>query len=548
MKAAYLTHSLLKIFDDVERKDPDFEKIVDGLKISFARSVPQKDRILLDSGSLNFENLKAVLGDLVKDDKIKKFVKACRVEMGLEKKEEDMGYTKRQSEKQWDDEEEGGKNLIKFTDDFWIMLDKIKNDPMVWDLYSLDSNPDIKNPMKIQKVDISDKEWYFDIVSKGKSGRMKVTQFCRSFFPKADPDDIYDFAVKYNRLISGVSGQPKTGKIIQPRRFEFEPTNVRETFISLVTETYPHGHEDEVVKYLPEGLEKDEFGNYYAIIGDSDTVFTCHLDTVDRTKSKVGLVAYKKDNQDFIKTDGRTILGADDKSGVAILMYMMAKGIEGVYWFFNGEERGGIGSGKVAENMEKYPFMEGKKKMISFDRRNYYSVITEQMGITCCSNEFGESLCSELNKNGLKLNLDPTGVFTDSANFIELIPECTNVSVGYFNEHTSDEVQNITYLENLAKACSEVDWSKLTVKRKIGFDEEVARKYAGLIRQYKKLYLYNSDSIKGIDGRLVFDIEVTDSDLDHFYKDMLALQKLFTAHKLDPDFTFDEDHIKIELE
>ena len=46
------------------------------------------------------------------------------------------------------------------------------------------------------------------------------------------------------------------------------------------------------------------------------------------------------------------------------------------------------------------------KKMISFDRKNYYSVITAQGGVPCCSNEFAESLCKELNKSGLKLNLD----------------------------------------------------------------------------------------------------------------------------------------------
>jgi hypothetical protein len=130
---------------------------------------------------------------------------------------------------------------------------------------------------------------------------------------------------------------------------------------------------------------------------------------------------------------------------------------------------------KVMENIEKYPFMSDIKKMISFDRRNYYSVITSQMGVVCCSNEFGESLCNELNKGGLKLNLDPTGVYTDSANFIELIPECTNVSVGYFNEHTHDEIQNITYLERLVKLVFSANWDKLVVKRKIGFDEEILR-------------------------------------------------------------------------
>jgi len=547
LKAAYLTTSILNVFDKVEARDPDFIGIITGLQNSFSKSVPQKDRILLDAGSLNLENLKELLGDKFSDERLRKFVKACRKEMGLEKEEDDMGYHKRQAEKQMDDD--NGKKLIKFTDDFWIMLDKIKpGGEAVWNLYSLDSNPDIKNPMGIEKVDVSDREWYFDIFSKGKPGQIKITQFMRHFFPKLDTDDIYQFCVKYNKLISGVTSKPSKGVQITPRKFRLDPTNVRETFISLVTETYPMGHEEEVVQYLPENLERDQYGNYYAVIGDSDTVFTCHLDTASRTKSKVRLLTYQKDGQDFIKTNENSILGADDKAGVAVLMYMMAKGVPGVYWFFMGEERGGIGSGKVAGDFESYPFMQGKKKMISFDRRNYYSVITEQMGVTCCSNEFAESLCKELNKGGLKLNLDPTGVFTDSANFIDLIPECTNVSVGYFNEHTHNEIQNISYLEKLAEACVNVNWDKLVINRKIGFDEEVARKYNRLIKDFKKTFLYNNESIKGNDGRLLLELEISDSDLDHLYKDLVTLQKLFTQHKIDPDINFDEDTIKIELE
>jgi hypothetical protein len=192
--------------------------------------------------------------------------------------------------------------------------------------------------------------------------------------------------------------------------------------------------------------------------------------------------------------------------------------------------------------------MKGIKKMVSFDRRNYYSVITSQMGVSCCSNEFAESLCKELNKSGLKLNLDPTGVFTDSANFTELIPECTNVSVGYFNEHTHDELQNITYLEKLAKACVSANWDKLVVKRKVGFDTEILKKYNGMIKQLKRVIFYNNDSVKGENGKLVIDLEISDPDVNHFYSDLTRLQQLFSTFKIDPDIKFYDDHIKIELD
>ena len=82
---------------------------------------------------------------------------------------------------------------------------------------------------------------------------------------------------------------------------------------------------------------------------------------------------------------------------------------------------------------------------------------------SCCSNQFADALSAQFDKGGLSLKRDKTGIFTDSANFINLIKECTNISVGYFNEHTNKEYQNITYLEKLCKACLEIDWENLPV-------------------------------------------------------------------------------------
>ena len=551
MRAVYLTKEVLDIFDEMGYSQ-FFRKIIDGLHTSMSRSdVPSSQRITLGKESLTVDVLKEVLGDLVNEDDLEAFAfifneKANKQKSKINKDSKEMGFYKNQQIDQ-----QQGPTLIKFTDDFWQMLDKIRpGNDIIWDLYSLDSNPEIKNVMNITEVDISDKEWYFDIKTGSKPGQIKVAQFIKYFFKeKFTQDQIYKFIQSYNKIIGKIGGKSEhVGDVITPREFKYEPKNVRDTFISLVTETYPMGHEEEVVPFITPGLTRDQYGNYYTIIGDSDTAFTCHLDTASRTKDNVVLVGYKKDGQDFIMTDGTSILGADDKSGVAVIMYMIANNVPGVYWFFYGEERGGIGSGKVAMDYESYPFMKKVKKMISFDRRNYYSVITSQMGLECCSNDFAQSLCGELNKSGLKLNLDPTGVFTDSANFIDVIPECTNVSVGYFNEHTHDELQNITYLERLAKACVAADWSKLTVKRKIGIDDSLRGKYGKLIADFKKMIFYNVDSIKGADGKVVIDLEINDSDINHLYRDLAQMQELFSSHRLDPDIKFYDEHIKIELE
>lgn len=246
--------------------------------------------------------------------------------------------------------------------------------------------------------------------------------------------------------------------------------NIRETFLGLTDRTYPHGHECDLFKLLPQDLEIDEFGNLYKEIGDKpSTMFACHLDTAT---SALTVVNHEFDG-DIIKTDGKSILGADDKAGVTILMYMMENKIPGLYYFFLGEEVGCIGSKKVAELHKATP-IEYIKKVISFDRRGTTSIITHQCSSRCCSDNFGTALAESLNKAGLEVynndtvlsyKNDPTGLYTDSAQFIRIYPECTNISVGYQNEHTFNEQQNISHLEKLAEAALLVDWEALPIER-----------------------------------------------------------------------------------
>ena len=329
--------------------------------------------------------------------------------------------------------------------------------------------------------------------------------------------------------------------------FKFDPMNVRNTFLSLVQETYPHGHEEDIVHLLYPGLSKDKHGNYYKVIGDSNTVFTSHLDTASREKSPVKVHTFNRGGDEFFCTDGKTILGADDKSGVTVMFYMMAHNVPGVYWFFIGEERGGIGSGNVLESLDDYPFMVGKNKVISFDRRNYHSVITEQMGTKCCSDEFAQSLCNALNANGMKMTIDPTGVFTDSANFINEIAECTNISVGYFDEHKTTEIQNITFLESLAKACVKIDWDNLTIARNVDLNTEVMRKYGRLMTALKKKKFINKVSYKSSqEGYLEIFIDLN-SYVSSALSELSFFKDYFKNYDINPLVTFEEELIKITL-
>jgi hypothetical protein len=238
---------------------------------------------------------------------------------------------------------------------------------------------------------------------------------------------------------------------------------VFETFLRLTSKTVPYGHEDVLVNSMrelfPKGMQKDEWGNYFYKIGESRSIFAAHLDTVSKDYQNVTHVF----EENLIKTDGKTTLGADDKAGITVLLWMIHNNVPGLYYFFIGEEVGCIGSGNAA----KFGFFKGNyDRIISFDRRDVSSIITYQSSSRCCSDQFADALCRELNQTReLSYRKDTGGVYTDSAEFTHLIPECTNVSVGYYREHTTSESQDIYHLITLADACVRVDWEKLPTKR-----------------------------------------------------------------------------------
>ena len=249
------------------------------------------------------------------------------------------------------------------------------------------------------------------------------------------------------------------------------------TFIKLTSMTYPYGYEDVLVKDMikcglfPKDIVKDVHGNFFYQVGESRTIFASHLDTVSKTHTKVNHVF----EGNMIKTDGTTTLGADDKAGVTTMLWMIKHNVPGLYYFFIGEEVGCIGSGNAARSVSD--FKDKYDRIISFDRRDVGSVITHQSWSRCCSDSFGDALASELNKSGLSYKKDDGGVYTDSAEFVDIIPECTNISVGYYKEHTTNESQDIVHLEKLAEACLRVDWENLPTERDPKFTEYKTTSY-----------------------------------------------------------------------
>ena len=239
---------------------------------------------------------------------------------------------------------------------------------------------------------------------------------------------------------------------------------ITKKFLQLTRFTYPHGTELGLLNNLPKGYQEDGLGNYYLVIGDKPTtMFTCHLDTADKAQKKVNHVF----NGNMIGTDGTSILGADDKAGMTVISYMISKGVPGLYYFFIGEEVGCIGSGRLAREWKNTEFSKHINKCVSFDRRGTTSIITYQMFGRCCSETFAVELAKRMNvtNNSMNMRPDSTGILTDSAKFMDLIPECTNISVGYYDEHTTKERQDIEYLKRLCKTVCEIDWETLPIER-----------------------------------------------------------------------------------
>jgi hypothetical protein len=59
--------------------------------------------------------------------------------------------------------------------------------------------------------------------------------------------------------------------------------------------------------------------------------------------------------------------------------------------------------------------------------------------------------------------LDPTGVYTDTAEYMEIIPECLNVSIGYDSEHSHFETLNTTHVLALRDAICALDWDAISL-------------------------------------------------------------------------------------
>lgn len=220
-----------------------------------------------------------------------------------------------------------------------------------------------------------------------------------------------------------------------------------------------------IEKYiLPLGAEQDGYGNFWLVVGDEKptTMFSSHTDTVHK---KTATDTYKLSIKGaWLTVAGGGVLGADCGTGIWIMLNMIEAKVPGLYVFHRDEEIGGGGSLFIAKHCAKE--LEGIKHCIAFDRKDTSHIITHQGGSRCCSDEFAQVFADLLNVvPEFRFHGDDTGSFTDSANYTEIIPECTNLSIGYYDQHTQQECQDLSFVTRLVNQLIAIDYTLLPAKR-----------------------------------------------------------------------------------
>ncbi|WP_274585827.1 hypothetical protein V9W64_10680 [Neisseria leonii] len=293
----------------------------------------------------------------------------------------------------------------------------------------------------------------------------------------------------------------------------------------------------------------DDDVNLWVEHPEAEILFTCHIDTAHRDFEKeyekdYGHYLEEEDDEDSdedghvtqeVVYDGQTgimrlaagvrnnhVLGADDGAGIYIMLSLLKAGVKASFVFYTDEEVGGLGSGWSAnEEASRYARY---KYAIAFDRKGTNSIITHQSGSRCCSDEFAAELAARLNKFGLKMRPDPTGTFTDTANLTKLIPECTNISVGYENAHTNQEWLDVNHVHALINAFVRADLTNLPVVRDPSGEEE---EYDGY-ETYSPMVKYGIGSLDDTDSM----IQTLKSDGLNFAEDLVLSEPYVAADLL----------------
>ena len=230
-----------------------------------------------------------------------------------------------------------------------------------------------------------------------------------------------------------------------------------ELLLDLTRIIIPSGKEELIYDVVKENchhpLEQDDFGNLHCTIGNNRLLFTAHLDSVGKKDVQVNQIM----EDGVLKTDEKTILGGDNKTGCAILINMINHNIPGTYYFFVQEEIGRFGSESLNSHLEENKF----NFCIAFDRKEISSIITHQRGVKLCNDELSDFLVAEFSRGEYPFRKDPTGMSCDTYTFHDKINNCLNMSSGVYFEHTKSEKIDLDFYKFLMTAVLHIDWEEV---------------------------------------------------------------------------------------
>lgn len=246
---------------------------------------------------------------------------------------------------------------------------------------------------------------------------------------------------------------------------------------------------DKLVVYYGKEKIVRKVGKYLVAVG-SGVGLVAHLDVIGDIPAKE--VVY---NRKYI-TAINSILGADDRVGVFIILKMLQLGYRPTIIFTHDEEKGTIGARHFAQDFSNI----GVKYLVQLDRKGK-GVVFYDNG----NEKFIDYILSFRDK-------EEFGSFSDIS---VLCPMCNvsgcNLGVGYYNEHTNSEYQSIKDLEDT-----------MDVVLAMLEDEDNAEYY-----EYKQ-YVYKNDYLG--DGTLV-----------NYNGRMITLQEYY-------EILYDEDELDVIME
>lgn len=233
------------------------------------------------------------------------------------------------------------------------------------------------------------------------------------------------------------------------------------SLLTMLTYKRPAGSKAEqafVDRYLvPLGTVPDEYGNHWLTIGTAPILWSSHTDTVHKTAGSQKVIF----GDNIATSNSGECLGADCAAGVWLMAEMIKAKVPGTYVFHREEEIGGKGSSYIALNTPER--LSHIKFAIAFDRMGVTDIITHQYGGRTASDAFAASLAHALAP--IKYRPCPEGIFTDTANYSGIIPECTNIAVGYVDHHRPNERLYVGFLCKLLNTILKADFTQLVCER-----------------------------------------------------------------------------------